>query len=935
MVLVCLFLATQSHALEAFDVSPELQKKSLATYLYYMSDKNDYSINKIVDASHAGLEWKRNPKDQALNLGFQFDFFWFRTDLHNPTAEPVEKLLEVSYPLLDVVDFFEVKNNQLINRNTQGNNIPFSNRIFEHRNFLYPITLEPGETVSIYMHIQGLSALQVPIAIWDYKYFWQEDQWVLVIQAAYVGLMLIMMCYHLFLAWGTRDKMYLVYVGILGSILAFLTCYYGVAHQFFWPELTAWNARCVAVSVPLNNLLVILFAMEVLSTRTLVPTFHKILKYLTVVLAFVAFGGATLPLHWVAPIYTAMVFIAFTVLLTTCFLAWPRCQTEGRIFTLAYSVYLLGCLSMALNKFGMIPATTLTESFVQIGSTIETVLLSLALAARINRLREDSLKLIKAEMKTKEAEIIAQQEINEGKAKTQFLAMMSHEIRTPMNGVLGLLDVLKGTTLNGKQTNLVDTIQSSGEILLTIINDVLDFSKADAQKLELEKIPLDPNQLIEECALLYSAKTKQTAVPLLVYVSPNTPKSIENDPTRLKQVIYNLLSNAFKFTERGYVLLKLECLSSDVGNRIRIEVRDTGIGITDSQKSKLFTSFVQADSSTTRKYGGTGLGLAISKKILEAMGGDIGVDSYPGEGSTFWLEFPVDAEENKQEIDDANVFVCTDYLRLGDLISESCASLPLTINTVPLDTINEELNKSEDIRADRCIIYNSESEEDSEKLAAKIGNKLQAKDPKQEVPIYIIEMDFQSSLDTEDSNPTTVPPPVFLNHMLGISKKRLNSPTKASNAGQLPPQVAQMNLLIADDNRINQMVIKGILTPMVRSIKIVNNGEEALQEYTENCDFYDLIFMDCEMPVMDGYEASSQIRNHEAEAGIQHPVPIVALTAHALDQFKNKAMESGMNDHLAKPINSKLIVQFFNRFFSKKDYGLKADHGPITINGTK
>ena len=918
LITVCLLLSVKSYALEVYDVSPKLEKKSLATFLYYISDHNNLAIEQIIDASESSLEWQRNPKNEALNLGFQSDFFWFRTDLHNPSDKPIEKLLEVSYPLLDVVHFYEVKQKQVVNQSQQGNSVPFSNRIYDHRNFLYPINLEPGESVSIYMHIQGLAALQVPISLWDLKSFWQEDQWGLVIQAAYVGLMLIMMCYHLFLAWGTQDKMYLIYVGILASILVFISCYYGVAHQFFWPELTAWNARAVAISVPLNNLLVILFAMEVLSTRKLVPKSHQLLKVLTIILGCVAIGGATLPMHWMAPVYTAMVFIAFTALLFTCYRVWPKCQTEGRIFTTAYTVYLLGCLSMALNKFGMIPATTLTESFVQIGSTVETVLLSLALAARINRLREDSVKLMKAEIKAKEAELIAQQEINEGKAKTQFLAMMSHEIRTPMNGVLGLLDVLKSTRLNGKQTNLVDTIQSSGEILLTIINDVLDFSKADAQKLELERIPLNPYQLVEECALLYAAKTKQTAVPLLVYVSPTAPPLIQNDPTRLKQVIFNLLSNAFKFTERGYVLLKLDVVESTAGNRIRIEVHDTGIGITEEQKGKLFNSFVQANSSTTRKYGGTGLGLAISKKILEAMEGDIGVDSEAGKGSVFWLEFPIDAELVKPTIAATNVLVCTDYRRLGDIMSESCASLPFTVNTVSLDFSASTINTCESTDFDRCIIYNSESELDTRQFAENLSHRLTRKQVKEEIPTYIIEMDFQDALDSEASQPTIIPPPVFLNQILGMSSKQHSVCVQTSNSSQLPAEVAQLNILIADDNRINQMVIKGILTPMVKSIKIVSNGEEAFEEYVRNGESYDLIFMDCEMPVMDGYEASRRIRTYEKEKSDQPPIPIVALTAHALAEFKDKAIEAGMNDHLAKPVNSKLITQFFNQYINAK-----------------
>lgn len=925
-LLFCTLFSCGSFAIETFNIPPELNKQSLAKYLYYtsdssISDNKTATIEQVLEASQNNLDWQRNPKDEALNLGFQFGYFWFRVDFSNPSSKSIEKLLNVSYPLLDVVDFYEIKNNKVINRSLQGNQVPFSNRIYEHRNFLYPITLEPGESLSMYMHIRGSAALQIPISIWDYKYFWQKDQWALGIQAIYVGLMLIMMCYHLFLAWGTRAKIYLLYVGILGSILTFLTCYYGVAHQFFWPNLTAWNGKAIAIAVPINNLMVLLFAMDILTMRKLAPKSNKLLKILAIILLFVAVGGATLPYHLMMPVVTGMVFITFTILLVICYQLWFKCETEGRIFTTAYSVYLFGSLSMALNKFGIIPATVWTESFVQIGSVVETILLSLALAARINRLREDSVKLIKAEVKTKEAELVAQQEINEGKAKTQFLAMMSHEIRTPMNGVLGLLDILKGTHLSGKQRYLVETIQSSGEMLLTIINDVLDFSKADADKLDLESIPIDPQQLIEECALLYSAKAKQKAIPLLTYISPSIPRSIHGDPTRLKQVVNNLLGNAFKFTEKGHVFLKAELLENSEGNRIRLEVRDTGIGISASQMSKLFSSFSQADSSTTRKFGGTGLGLAISKKIVEHMGGEIGVDSDPGKGSTFWIELPIEEAANPIKVAASRILVCSDYLQLGRLISESSQTLPISVKTISFDLLAEMLESPDHVEFDRCIIYNhDDSNLDSHQIASSLNAKFN-----KEIPIFIIELNLENTLDTTENNPTIVPPPVSLNALMGITFKHQTTTenTKANN--QLPEEVSRLNILVAEDNQINQMVIKGILTPLVKSVKVVSDGKKALEEYSKHKEIYDLIFMDCEMPVMDGYESTRKIRTFEQQNNIEQPVPIVALTAHAFDQFKNKALDSGMNEHLAKPINSKLMVQFFNHFM--KEHNLIAKGG--------
>lgn len=913
VLLLCL-LSLNGLAFDAFDVPQDLQRQSLASFLYYQPEKeNVSSIENILHSPVHQQDWQRN-NEHTLNLGFQFNHYWLAIQFRNQESSAIEKLLEIPYALLDTVDFYEVKNGTVVNHSLQGNLVPFSNRIFEHRYYLYPINLDAQESLTLYIRVKGSASLQVPLYLWDLKYFWQKDQWRLTIQAIYVGTMLIMICYHLFLAWGTRDKMYLYYVGIMAGTVTFIPTYHGIAQQFFWPSITKLNTLGASLPVPIANLLITLFAMEILGTGSLFPKSHKLLKGVIIALTITITASLLLPYHYVMPLVTGVVLITFSLLLMVCFYAWKRCQPEGRIFITAYSVFLLGSLSMALNKFGAIPANLWTESFVQVGSIVETILLSLALAARINRLRADSVRLFKAEMKAKEAELIAQQEIHEGKAKTQFLAMMSHEIRTPMNGVLGLLDILKSTSLNPRQHHLVETIESSGEMLLTIINDILDFSKADADKLDLESLPINLNQLIVDCSLLYSAGAKQKSILLLSYSSPLIPDVIESDPTRLKQVINNLLGNAFKFTSKGHVLIKADYICKLDGNRIRIEVEDTGIGIAPSQINKLFSSFSQADSSTTRKFGGTGLGLAISKKIVEAMGGEIGVNSEKGRGSTFWLEIPVKAQPKPISLEPQELLLCTDYPRLGHLISEAFIDIPLNVKTIPFDLVAELLERDQTIDYDHCLLYNQSSTLEIDTIAEAMVDQGSEK-----MVVYKVETNLGDLVEkTGEHRFQTLSPPISLNQFFSDNSER----TPVSSNPQtitIPDEISQLNVLVAEDNQVNQMVIKGMLGPLVKSVELVTNGQEAVDYYKEKNDHYDLIFMDCEMPIMDGYEATQLIRHFESQHHINKPITIIALTAHAFDQFKNKALDAGMNGHLAKPINTKIIVQFLSQFIEESD----------------
>jgi signal transduction histidine kinase/CheY-like chemotaxis protein len=533
-------------------------------------------------------------------------------------------------------------------------------------------------------------------------------------------------------------------------------------------------------------------------------------------------------------------------------------------------------------------------------------------------------------------------------AKSDFLANMSHEIRTPMNAIVGMSHLALQTKLSPKQEDYIKKIQGGAHSLLRIINDILDFSKIEAGKLDIESIEFNLEDVLDNLANMIPIKAREKHLEILFATAPDVPLSLVGDPLRLGQILLNLTNNAVKFTEQGEIVISTQ-LENKKEDQVTLafSVKDSGIGMTTGQAAKLFQPFTQADTSTTRKFGGTGLGLTISKRLVEMMGGGIGVDSEPGQGSTFHFTagFQLAAQELEKrsrlagELKDLNVMVVDDSTASQNIFKEILESFSFNVTVVDAgEKAITEINKyagqktgydlvimdwkmpgMDGIEASRRIKKISDSSQKPKIIMATAYGR-------QEVMRQADEVGLDGFLIKP------VNPSVMLNTIMEVFGKAVERGPRARTEKtgkeqirneETPGKLKGASILLVEDNEINQQVASEILKGAGLEVTLANNGQEAVHAVQQNQ--YDAVLMDIQMPVMDGYEATRKIRewqlkaqssklidkttdlsatrDQRPETSDQRPVPIIAMTAHAMAGDREKSLEAGMVDHVAKPID--------------------------------
>ncbi len=501
---------------------------------------------------------------------------------------------------------------------------------------------------------------------------------------------------------------------------------------------------------------------------------------------------------------------------------------------------------------------------------------------------------------------------NANRAKSDFLATMSHEIRTPMNGVMVMAELLAAAELQPRQQRYAEVIVRSGQSLLTIINDILDLSKIEAGKLELEQVEVSPCRVIDDVMSLFWERASSKGLDLAAFVTPDVPHQIIADPVRLNQVLSNLVNNALKFTETGHVAVQARCLARK-DDRVSLEfsVIDTGIGIPADKVGKLFEAFSQADQSTTRKFGGTGLGLAICKRLVEAMGGSIRVESAEGKGSCFifCIETKVDADYEPVSPEQLGSLRRAVVAVSGTATPRAIASY-LRVGGIAAAMLEPARLGSEDLTDCQAIFAESQA------LPA-LARREPGTGPFRVVIAEIGDTRGEDLIRSGFADDLLMRP-VSRRDMrdmierLGRGERRGIAALSASGGEVQMPDFGGARILVADDNAVNREVIIEALRRLNVSVDVVGNGAEAVEAWKSGS--YALVFMDCSMPVMDGFEATEIIRRNEAQAEKVRRTPVVALTAHVAGSDADRWRRAGMDDYVIKPFTIKTISRCLARW---------------------
>lgn len=871
ILLLSICSLSQADNLKQLDLSLASSINTAFALQYYADTEG---LNDLAQIKHiANRKW-RDVEGESFNAGYTPAAIWLRFSVHNASGEPIERVIEAGRPTYRSYDVYYTRGDKVLQTFHLGTEQPYAQRPIKSLHFTTPLQLQAGENLDIYLRIKSDASLQVPLFVKEPGEFAEAELQLNILYGIYYGAIIIMVLFNLLVFSSVKERTYLYYVCFVGSFGLFQAALHGTAFRYLWPNSLFWEEHALSTLICISQFFLCLFAMSFLGLEKQQKNINKLLQITAAIYLLLLSISLFAEQRSILKISVGLSMLAQLLAIYGGYRSWRQGYRPATFFLIAWSVLFASLLVNALSKLGIVGYSLTTENSMALGSFMESFLLTLALADRFNHIRHE--KNV-SERKAMQAQMLA-------RAKSEMLTVMSHEIRTPMNGVLGVAQLMRDTNLDEEQSQLLDTIDQSGRALLGLLNNVLDLSKLEAGKMQLESIELNLQNMLDETITMFSPMANEKKISLWGYCETNVPASIDCDPTRLRQILINLLGNSFKFTEHGSIIV---CLSYQKPH-LKLSVTDTGIGIADNIKQNLFMPFSQADSSTTREYGGTGLGLSISRMLTELMGGEIGVESRQHHGSTFWIRIPV-KNPRPPVPGDWTLYLSPCPYPIWDAVQGLATQMGFTI--LDIKYLPEKLQEKSLVV---CLQRHKHLIPTQWLKSALLLHESELTNPEKKSR-HDLRIPFSGAQ--------------LKRHLVALSSQDAEIEMESG-----APDLQHLKVLVAEDNSVNQLVIKGLLKKMNIQAVLTQTGEETLHHFIHNGPF-DIVLMDCEMPVMDGYEASRRIRLHEQLHNLKH-TPIIALSAHAFDEHKHKCLAAGMDEHISKPVDRMHLLAVFRHWCS-------------------
>lgn len=787
---------------------------------------------------------------------------------------------------------------------------PYHQRPLDYRFIAAPLSVTPDQTVDIYFRLLSLRGIAVaPLLELDTVFFTESIRYS-VLSGIITGSLAALLIYIALISRLTLRNSQLVWLLGFIAVCLFSTLYYD---GYFADNLetSVKLTEIIPFLIPaLLNITALLFCRNLFDTAQKMPIIHRLISvpvigYIALVIAVGILPTSSVPPQIPRVLTLLSLFLLLAISLRAIMLRISGCY----YYAIGMLFYISGGVIITLSAIGFwsLPATG--RLFLSASAVAQTLFFSVAALQVLASMRNREQQLEKAALEANTRAAV----------QSGFLVTMSHEIRTPINGVIGMTQMLEKTPLDSNQRYYLDILNNAGKTLLSVINEILDLSKIEAGKLDIESIYFDANHTVLCVASLFGEASQQKGIRFNFSTDPRLPLHLIGDPVRLEQILNNLLSNAGKFTDSGEISLHIGLVekTGDDAVTIRFSVKDTGIGISEQALAKLFTPFSQAETSTSRRYGGSGLGLAICKRLVELMGGSIHATSTPGAGSTFWVDLPFRIAKTEQTLFEKNI------ARLRGLQIGWCLQSP--------QYVEDYCNALQYWGAHNRFFHPDENAASVDWNTLDIlivSNVLQQHQlshwinfaKQHDCAILLLEGYSVSGIDSSDPLINSVlhlPRPAgytrlveYLLKALADEKNPLTKNKAATDSNDSP--AAGLSLLVAEDNPVNIKVLEALFGKYAINAQFVGNGQLAVEAFCSSPDHYDAILMDCDMPVMNGFDATRQIRQLEQKQQLQ-AITIIALTAHALHDTHEQCIASGMNEILTKPINFPALLSVLGK----------------------